>query len=119
VPDRDDKLAIAVACHDIDVFISLNYLGPSIRTMDAWLQHTGRDAWAEELAVIVAKHHLIPYRGPHATLAEAFRRAGLNDLSQGLIRSRLPRDHVRMVGNRSTWESSSSPAPFRAPSCGT
>jgi hypothetical protein len=94
--DRDDKLAIAAAFHDIDVFSSLNYLGPSIRTMDAWLQRTGRDAWAEELAVIVAKHHhLTPYRVRHATLAEAFRRADLNDLSQGLIRSRLPREHVR------------------------
>ena len=69
--DRDDKLAIAAAFHDIDVFSSLNYLGPSIRTMDAWLQRTGRDTWAEELAVIVAKHHhLTPYKGRHATLAE-------------------------------------------------
>ncbi|MGH3973070.1 MAG: hypothetical protein ACRDS9_07070 [Pseudonocardiaceae bacterium] len=101
VPDsdhRDDKLAIAAAFHDIDVFSSLNYLGPSIRTMDAWLKHTGRGAWAEELAVIVAKHHhLTPYRGRHAELAEAFRRADLNDLSQGLIRSRIPRQHVRAV----------------------
>ncbi|MGH3981635.1 MAG: hypothetical protein ACRDST_02805 [Pseudonocardiaceae bacterium] len=101
VPDRDhrdDKLAIAAAFHDIDVFSSLNYLGPSISTMDAWLKRTGRAAWAEELAVIVAKHHhLTPYRGRHAELAEAFRRADLNDLSQGLIRSRLPREHVRAV----------------------
>jgi hypothetical protein len=96
--DRDDKLAIAAAFHDIDVFSSLNYLGPSIHTMDAWLRRTGRDAWAEELAVIVAKHHhLTPYKGRHATLAEAFRRADLNDLSQGLIRSRLPRQQVRAV----------------------
>jgi hypothetical protein len=96
--DRDDKLAIAAAFHDIDVFSSLNYLGPSIRTMDAWLQRTGRGAWTEELAVIVAKHHhLSTYRGRYATLAEAFRRADLNDLSQGLIRSGLPREHVREV----------------------
>jgi hypothetical protein len=96
--DRDDKLAIAAAFHDIDVFTSLNYLGLSIRTMDAWLQRTGRDAWAEELAVIVAKHHhLTPHRGRHATLAEAFRRADLNDLSQGLIRSGLPREYIRQV----------------------
>lgn len=98
VPDRDDKLAIAAAFHDIDAFSTLNYLGPSIRTMDAWLQRTGRGAWAEELAVVVAQHHrLAPYKGRHAALAEAFRRADLNDLSQGLIRSRLPREHVRAV----------------------
>jgi hypothetical protein len=101
VPDqdhRDDKLAIAAAFHDIDVFSSLNYLGPSIRTMESWLQRTGRGRWADELSVIVAKHHhLTAYRGRHAELAEAFRRADLNDLSQGLIRSRMPREHVRAV----------------------
>ncbi|MGH4011524.1 MAG: hypothetical protein ACRDTH_25730 [Pseudonocardiaceae bacterium] len=96
--DRDDKLAIAATFHDIDVFSSLNYLGPSIRTMDAWLQRTGRSAWADELAVIVAKHHhLTPYRGRYAELTEAFRRADLNDLSQGLIRAGLPRQQVRAV----------------------
>jgi hypothetical protein len=101
VPDsdhRDEKLAIAAAFHDIDVFSSLNYLGPSIRVMDAWLRRTGRGAWAEELAVVVAEHHhLIRYRGRHAVLAEAFRLADLNDLSQGLIRAGLPREHVRAV----------------------
>jgi hypothetical protein len=53
VPDtdhRDDKPAIAAAFHDIDAFTSLNYLGLSIGTMDAWLQRTGRDAWGAELA---------------------------------------------------------------------
>jgi hypothetical protein len=101
VPDRDnrdDKLAIAAAFHDIDMFSSLNYLGSSIRTMEGWLQRTGRGAWADELAVIVAKHHrLITYRGRHAELAEAFRRADLNDLSQGIIPSRIPREQVRAV----------------------
>ncbi len=96
--DRDDKLAIAASFHDIDAFSSLNYLGPSIHTMQAWLQRTGREAWAEELAVVVAQHHrLAPYKGRHATLTEAFRRADLNDLSQGLIRSGLPRDYVRAI----------------------
>jgi hypothetical protein len=101
VPDqdhRDDKLAIAAAFHDIDVFTSLDYLGPSIGTMVVWLRRTGRGAWGEELAVIVAKHHhLTTYRGRHARLAEPFRRADLNDLSQGLIWIGMPRAHVRAV----------------------
>jgi hypothetical protein len=53
VPDqdhRDDKLAIAAAFHDIDGFTSLDYLGPSIGTMDVRLRRTGRGAWGEELA---------------------------------------------------------------------
>lgn len=84
------------------MFSSLNYLGPSIRTMDAWLQRTGRGAWAEELAIIVAKHHhLSTYRRPHAELAEAFRRADLNDLSQGVIRSRMPASTCVRCASRS------------------
>lgn len=30
-PDRDDKLAVAAAFHDLDAFSSLDYLAPSIR----------------------------------------------------------------------------------------
>lgn len=96
--DRDDKLAIAAAFHDVEAFAGLDYLAPSIRVQDAWLERTGRGAWADELAVIVAEHHrFTPYRGPYARLAEPMRRADLADVSQGLIRSGIPRDHVRAV----------------------
>jgi hypothetical protein len=98
IDDRDDKLAIAAAFHDLDAFSALDYLGSSIRAQDAWLRRTGREAWAAELAVIVAVHHrLAPYRGRHAALAEGFRRADLVDLSQGLIRDGLPRTYVKAV----------------------
>jgi hypothetical protein len=96
--DRDDKLAIAAAFHDLDAFSSLDYLGSSIRAQDAWLAATGRSAWSDELAVVVASHHrLTPCRGAHATLAEAFRRADLADLSQGVIVWGMSRAHVRAV----------------------
>lgn len=96
--DRDDKLAIAAAFHDLDVFGALDYLAPSIRAQDIWLRETGRQEWAPELAVVIAEHHrLATYRGGHARLAEAFRRADLLDVSQGLIRSGIPREYVRAV----------------------
>jgi hypothetical protein len=96
--DRDDKLAIAGAFHDLEAFASLDYLGPSIRAQDAWLRETGRTAWADELALVVAEHHRItPYRGAHAPLVEGFRRADLVDVSQGLVRGGLPRAYVREV----------------------
>jgi hypothetical protein len=96
--DRDDKLAVAAAFHDLDAFSTLDYLAPSIRAQDAWLRRTGREAWSAELAVVVAEHHrFAPYRGAHARLAEPFRRADLADLSQGLVRSGIPRAHVRAV----------------------
>lgn len=96
--DRDAKLAIAAAFHDLEAFSGLDYLAPSIRAQDAWLAQTGRQAWSRELAVTVAEHHrLTPYRGGHSRLAEAFRRADLVDVSQGLLRCGLPHPYVRAV----------------------
>lgn len=98
--DRDDKLAVAAAFHDLDVFSTLDYLAPSIRAQDAWLKQTGRHAWAPELAVVIAEHHRFrTYRGVHASMAEGFRRADLVDLSQGLIRFGIPREYVSAVRN--------------------
>jgi HD domain-containing protein len=98
IDDRDAKLAIAAAFHDLDAFTALDYLASSIRAQDAWLRQTGRQAWASELAVVIAEHHrLTAYRGPHAPLAEAFRRADRADLSQGLIRGGVPRPYVKAV----------------------
>ena len=99
-PDRDDKLAIAAAFHDLAVFDTLDYLVPSIAVQDDWLQRTGRQDWSTELAVAVAEHHRFtryPSSRPHATLAEAMRRADLIDVSQGLIRFGLPKTYVREV----------------------
>ena len=99
-PDRDDKLAIAAAFHDLAVFDTLDYLVPSIQAQDAWLQQTGREAWSDELALIVAEHHrLSRYRSsrPHAALVEAVRRADLVDVSHGLVRFGLPRSYVKEV----------------------
>lgn len=96
--DRDDKLAVAAAFHDLDAFTSLDYLTSSIRAQDAWLASTGRTAWSAQLAVVVAEHHrLTPCRGEHALLAEAFRRADLADLSHALVCLGIPRVHVRAV----------------------
>jgi hypothetical protein len=100
VPGRDDKLAIAAAFHDLAAFDTLDYLVPSIVAQDAWLQRTGREAWSDELAVVVAEHHRFTrYRAPrpHAELVEAVRRADLIDVSQGLIRFGLPSVYVKEV----------------------
>jgi hypothetical protein len=62
-PDRDDKLAIAAAFHDLAPFDTLDYLVPSIEAQDAWLQETGRENWSDELALIVAEHHRLSRYG--------------------------------------------------------
>ncbi|GAC70219.1 hypothetical protein [Gordonia soli] len=103
--DRDEKLAIAAAFHDLASFDTIDYLPPSIEAQDAWLQATGRARWADELALIVAEHHRLsryPDDRPHAVLVEAVRRADLVDVSQGLIRFGLPKGYVRDV--RATFD---------------
>ncbi|MDT5108693.1 MAG: hypothetical protein QOK33_2711 [Mycobacterium sp.] len=105
--DRDDKLAIAAAFHDLAAFDTLDYLAPSIKAQDAWLEQTGRQAWSDELALIVAQHHRMSSYGatrPHAALVEAVRRADLIDVSQGLIRFGLPSAYVKEV--RATFDAS-------------
>jgi hypothetical protein len=99
-PDRDDKLAIAAAFHDLAAFDTLDYLVPSIEAQDAWLQQTGREAWSDELALVVAEHHRLSGYGPtrpYASLVEALRRADLIDVSQGLIRFGIPKSYVKEV----------------------
>lgn len=98
--ERDDKLAIAAAFHDLAAFDTLDYLVPSIAAQDAWLVQTNRQAWSEELALIVAQHHRLTRYGPprpHAQLVEAMRRADLVDVSQGVIRFGLPKAYIREV----------------------
>jgi hypothetical protein len=99
-PDRDDKLAISAAFHDIAVFDTLDYLVPSIEAQEVWLQQNGRETWSDELALIVAEHHRLSRYGPtrpHAPLVEAVRRADLVDVSQGLIRFGIPSTYVKEV----------------------
>jgi len=100
VPDRDDKLAIAAAFHDLAAFETLDYLVPSIQAQDVWLQQTRRETWSDELALIVAEHHRLSGYGPtrpYAPLVESVRRADLVDVSQGLIRFGLPSSYVKEV----------------------
>ena len=98
--DRDDKLVIASAFHDLAAFDTIDYLVPSIEAQDAWLAETGREDWSDELALIVAEHHrLFTYKPerPHAALVEAVRRADLVEVGQGRIRFGLPRGFVDEV----------------------
>jgi hypothetical protein len=99
-PVSEDKRAIAKAFHDLAAFTTLDYLVPSIEAQDAWLRETGWENWSDELALMIAEHHRLSRYGPtrpHAPLVEAFRRADLVDVSQGLIRFGLPTSYVKEV----------------------
>ena len=89
----DDRLALAAVFHDLGIWSdgTVDYLGPSAERVRAHLAGTPRAGWSDELGRMVEMHHkLTPYRGEHARLVEAFRRADLVDLSLGLVRFGLP-----------------------------
>lgn len=100
VPDRDDKIALAAAFHDLGIWSdhTVDYLPPSARRLRERLERDGRLAWSAELERMVVLHHkLTPYRGPDGVLVEAFRQADLVDLALGWVRFGLPAAYVAEV----------------------
>lgn len=91
-PEDEDKVAIAAAFHDLCVFDGLDYLEPSIEEAATYLRETGREQWDREVALMIAFHHRVrAYRGQHAGLVEAFRRADWNEFTMGVVRGGIPR----------------------------
>jgi hypothetical protein len=92
------KFAIAAAFHDLHVFESFDYLGPSAASAARYLRDSGKEQWLPEVAVMIVSHHGFgAYRGEHAALVEPFRRADWVEMSFGLFRFGLARDYVRAV----------------------
>lgn len=93
VPVRDEKMALAAVFHDLGIWSdrTVDYLPPSVRRLRTYLEEHGRTGQADELVRMVEMHHkLTPYRGEHAAIVEAFRRADLVDVTFGLVRFGLP-----------------------------
>ncbi|TXH05316.1 MAG: hypothetical protein E6R07_05190 [Nevskiaceae bacterium] len=93
--DRERELiAIAAAFHDLGIWSdhSFDYLDPSAARARAWLAAQGREADAPVVEAMIQGHHQFTRcRGPHARLAEAFRRADWNFVSLGLLPMGVPR----------------------------
>ncbi|MFA4081361.1 HD family phosphohydrolase [Mycobacteroides salmoniphilum] len=94
--DADEKLAIAAAFHDIHVFETLDYLVANNQSLRTWLNSRGKQHWFPEIATAMTLHHrLRPYRGEHAWLVEALRKADWIEVALGRIRNGVPRYVVR------------------------
>jgi hypothetical protein len=96
--EERDKLAIALAFHDIGLWSAhtADYLPPSEAEAVAWLDRNGLSAWREEIALMIRMHHRIRrWRDPRTPLVETLRRADLVDFSRGLYRAGLPRAFLR------------------------
>lgn len=96
--DADEKLAIASAFHDIHVFQTLDYLAINNQSLLDWLTNRGQERWFSEIALAMSLHHRVrPYRGSHAWLVEAIRRADWVEVTMGSFRSGIARPLIRQT----------------------
>ena len=129
--EEQEKLAIAAAHHDIGLWSddTVDYLPPSVKRAQAWLQDNGLEAWSEEISLMIDEHHkLRRYRDERYPLVELFRKGDLVDFSLGFFRFGLPRSlinelkeafpnagfHKFLMGGAKQWFSQHplSPPPF-------
>ena len=104
-PDAEqlEKIGVAAACHDIGIWTdgTFDYLEPSVRVANSWLERIGRTSWSGDVAAMIREHHKItPYRGAAGPLVEAFRRADWIDVSRGALRYGVKRAFLRELGER-------------------
>jgi hypothetical protein len=93
-----DKFAVACAFHDLHVFETFDYLGPSVASAERYLHASGKGDWLPEVSAMIVSHHkLTAYRGDHADFVEPFRRADWVEMTFGVLRFELPRPFVREV----------------------
>lgn len=93
-PLREEKLAVMTVFHDLPFMISgdLDYLGKAGDLATAYLAKIGREAWTEELLLMINNHHKVrSYTGPHARLVDACRKADWIDVSFTKLRFGIPR----------------------------
>ena len=99
-PAAEPVVETAMAYHDIGLWTdhALAYLEPSEAVA---LADNASRAWGFDpdllLGIIHWHHKVFPYRGPHARVIEACRRADWIDASMGWVRKGLPRRSIRAV----------------------
>ena len=99
-PAAEPVVETALAYHDIGLWTdkALAYLEPSEAVA---LADNARQGWGFDpdlLRGIIHWHHKVfPYRGEHAAIIDACRRADWIDASMGWLRKGMPRDAIRQV----------------------
>ena len=98
--EEQEKVAIAACFHDIGLWTAktLDYLPPSVIPAVEYLKGQGKEAWIEEITLMITEHHkLRTYTDTRYPLVEAFRKADLVDFSLGMVTFGLPRSLVSQV----------------------
>lgn len=98
--DTIRKIAIAVAFHDIGIWISktIDYLEPSVKVMLSYLTLHRLLDWQIEITLMITEHHkLTRTKCSEYPLVEYFRQADYADFSLGLLRSNIPRSEFKKL----------------------
>ena len=98
--EHERLVEAAFVYHDIGLWTDheLAYLEPSEAVALADNQKLGLGLDPDLLRDAIHWHHKIsPYRGPHAEVIEACRKADWIDASKGLLRKGMPRADIRAV----------------------
>ncbi len=94
------KLIISASFHDLGLWTenTLDYLPPSVRLADNYLEENKLHEWVEEVGLIIDFHHKITtYKNTRFPLVEVFRRADLADFSLGMIKGDISKEYVKEV----------------------
>lgn len=86
------KLAVAIAFHDIGIWIDLpEYEDASRREMRDYLQQNQLEDWMVEIDLLIEHHYQVFQKGlPEDSIIEIFRKAHLTDFSWGIYSKNLP-----------------------------
>lgn len=101
--EQRQKLIIAACHHDIGIWSdhTVDYLPPSVREAQTYLQAHALTDWTEEVSLLIDLHHKVrPITGTLAQqypLLEVFRRADLADFSMGVFLGGVPKPFMRQL----------------------
>ncbi|EKF74015.1 hypothetical protein A11A3_10931 [Alcanivorax hongdengensis A-11-3] len=98
-----EQLQIAAFFHDAGIWLAgtFDYLEPSARLADHYLEEHQRLDWQERIRAMIFNHHkLSAYARGADDLVEAFRRADWIDVSLGLLRFGVPMARIRTIKHK-------------------
>ncbi|MDX1804622.1 MAG: HD domain-containing protein [Alcanivorax sp.] len=95
-----EKVQIAGFFHDAGIWLAgtFDYLEPSARLAEHYLEEHQRDHWKPEIRDMILNHHKVSrYATDTSSLVEAFRRADWIDVSLGVLRYGVPMARIRLI----------------------
>ncbi|MXV50602.1 HD domain-containing protein [Pedobacter sp. HMF7647] len=93
-----EKYAVAAVFHDIGIWTdnTIDYLDPSIKQVEKYLDESCRGDWVEEISRMINWHHKVSrYEGDYSKTVETFRKADWMDVSFGIMAFGVSRKKIR------------------------